>query len=247
MATEIDEITFIESCLASKNSPELMQAFSQLQKATDLDVPTQNKLSKHLHKYLSEDNKTSHIVAALHCLYIFDDKAPFKEAFLRLGKSERQRIRLAIAMRVSNFSTWDSVKEESFGDEKIINLAIALTHDASPSVRNWAVFQFNNGLANDSTAIHKALHDRVNDTNLAVRQEAIVALTARGETEYYPLIKQKLNHINVAPVWIDAASKSSYKPFRADLEKLLLKRQKSALYQDEASVDEIKEAIAALS
>jgi len=247
MATEVDEITFIESCLASKKSPELMQAFSQLQKATDLDIPTQNKLSEHLHKYLSEDNKTSHIVAALHCLYIFDDKAQFKQAFLRLGKSKRQRIRLAVAMHVSNFSIWDSSKEDSFGDEEIINLAMALTRDESPSVRDWAVFQFNNGLANNSTAIRKALHDRVADANLAVRQEAVEALTARGETKYYALIKQKLNRIDVAPVWIDAASKSSYKPFRADLEKLLLKRQKSELYQDDASVDDIKEAIAALS
>ena len=245
--TTANEITFIETCLSSKSGPELMRAFHLLQKAADLDTPTQDKLSLHLHKYLSEDNKTSHIVAALHCLYIFRNKASFKESFLHLGKSKRQQVRLAVAMRLSNFGIWDDLKEDFFGDEEIINLAIALTADESPSVRDWSVFQFNNGLANDSFAIRKALYDRVNDTNLAVRQEAIAALTARGETKYYPLIKQKLSRIDVAPVWIDAAAKSSYKSFRADLEKLLLKRQESALYQDDASVDEIKEAIVALS
>lgn len=247
MATEADKITFIETHPSSKSDPEPMQAFYLLQKAVDLDAPTQTKLSLHLHKYLSEDNKTSHIVAALHCVYVFRNKAPFKEAFLHLGKSKRQQVRLAVAMHLSNFGIWDDLKEDFFGDEEIINLAIALTADESPSVRDCAVFQFNNGLANDSVAIRKALYDRVNDTNLAVRQEAIAALTARGEIKYYPLIKQKLNRIDVAPVWIDAARRSGYKAFQPDLEKLLLKRQKSPLYQDDTSVDEIKEAIASLS
>lgn len=169
---------------------------------------------------------------------------PFKKLFLELGASKRQQIRSAVASCLSNFATWDTDKEDHFGDKDIVDLAITLTRDSSPSVRDWSVFQFNNCLSNDSAAIHAALYDRVNDTNLAVRQEAIEALTARGETRFYPLIKQKLKRIDVAPVWIQAAIVSKDSTFMPDLENLLLKNNNQKPHQRK---EELEEAIATLS
>ncbi len=117
--------------------------------------------------------------------------------------------------------------------------------DTSPSVRDWAVFQFNNGIANDSAEIRAALHARVQDTNRATKQEAIVALTARGETRYVPFIKEKLHRIDVAPVWIEAAAVSHDKSFVADLERLLAKRRRLTGYSEE-SISRIEEAITEL-
>ncbi len=239
------EIAFTETYLASGHGTELLRAFNLLQQAVDLDLQTQARLAQRLSKYLTEDNKTSHIVAALHCLYIYYDAQPFKTAVLNLGKSKRQAIRLAVASCLSDFGVWNASKEDFFVDEDIVTLALLLMRDTSPSVRDWAVFQFNNGIANDSAEIRAALHARVQDTNRATKQEAIVALTARGETRYVPFIKEKLHRIDVAPVWIEAAAVSHDKSFVADLERLLAKRRRLTGYSEE-SISRIEEAITEL-
>ena len=195
---------------------------------------------------MAEDNKTLHIVAALHCLYVFDDAQPFKTAVLNLGRSKRQAVRLAVASCLSVFGVWDASKEDFFVDGDIVTLTLLLMRDTSPSVRDWAVFQFNNGIANDSAEIRAALHARTKDTNRDVRQEAIVTLTARGETRYVPFIKEKLHRIDVAPIWIEAAAVSHDKSFIADLEELLEKRQQSTNYSEQ-SISRIEEAITELS
>ena len=241
------EIAFVETQLTSGHEPEITRAFNLLQQAVDLDLQTQARLAQRLSRYLAEDNKTSHIVAALHCLYIFDDAQPFKTAVLNLGKSKRQAIRLAVASCLSDFGVWNASKEDFFVDEDIVTLALLLMRDTSPSVRDWAVFQFNNGIANDSAEIRAALHARVQDTNRATKQEAIVALTARGETRYVPFIKEKLHRIDVAPIWIEAAAVSHDKSFIIHLETLLEKRQQSVSYGSRELVENIKEAIARLS
>ena len=243
--TTDSEIAFIETQLASGHEPEITRAFNLLQQAVDFDLQTQARLAQRLSKYLAEDNKTSHIVAALHCLYIFNDAQPFKTAVLNLGKSKRQAIRLAVASCLSDFGVWNASKEDFFVDEDIVTLALLLMRDTSPSVRDWAVFQFNNCIANDSAEIRAALHARTKDANRAVKQEAIVALTARGETRYLSLIKDKLHRIDVAPIWIEAAAVSHDKFFITDLKRLLTKRQLSTDYSEE-SISRIEDAITEL-
>jgi hypothetical protein len=240
------EIAYIETQLTSGHGTELSRAFNLLQQAVDLDLQTQARLAQCLSKYLAEDNKTLHIVAALHCLYVFDDAQPFKTAVLNLGRSKRQAVRLAVASCLSVFGVWDASKEDFFVDGDIVTLTLLLMRDTSPSVRDWAVFQFNNGIANDSAEIRAALHARTKDTNRDVRQEAIVTLTARGETRYVPFIKEKLHRIDVAPIWIEAAAVSHDKSFIADLEELLEKRQQSTNYSEQ-SISRIEEAITELS
>ena len=240
------EIAYIETQLTSGHGTELSRAFNLLQQAVDLDLQTQARLAQCLSKYLAEDNKTLHIVAALHCLYVFDDAQPFKTAVLNLGRSKRQAVRLAVASCLSVFGVWDASKEDFFVDGDIVTLSLMLMRDTSPSVRDWAVFQFNNGIANDSAEIRAALHARTKDTNRDVRQEAIVTLTARGETRYVPFIKEKLHRIDVAPIWIEAAAVSHDKSFIADLEELLEKRQQSTNYSEQ-SISRIEEAITELS
>ena len=244
--TTDSEIAFIETQLASGHEPEITRAFNLLQQAVDFDLQTQARLAQCLSKYLAEDNKTLHIVAALHCLYVFDDAQPFKTAVLNLGRSKRQAVRLAVASCLSVFGVWDASKEDFFVDGDIVTLTLLLMRDTSPSVRDWAVFQFNNGIANDSAEIRAALHARTKDTNRDVRQEAIVTLTARGETRYVPFIKEKLHRIDVAPIWIEAAAVSHDKSFIADLEELLEKRQQSTNYSEQ-SISRIEEAITELS
>ena len=240
------EIAYIETQLTSGHGTELSRAFNLLQQAVDLDLQTQARLAQCLSKYLAEDNKTLHIVAALHCLYVFDDAQPFKTAVLNLGRSKRQAVRLAVASCLSVFGVWDASKEDFFVDGDIVTLTLLLMRDTSPSVRDWAVFQFNNGIANDSAEIRAAIHARTKDTNRDVRQEAIVTLTARGETRYVPFIKEKLHRIDVAPIWIEAAAVSHDKSFIADLEELLEKRQQSTNYSEQ-SISRIEEAITELS
>ena len=240
------EIAYIETQLTSGHGTELSRAFNLLQQAVDLDLQTQARLAQCLSKYLAEDNKTLHIVAALHCLYVFDDAQPFKTAVLNLGRSKRQAVRLAVASCLSVFGVWDASKEDCFVDGDSGTLTLLLMRDTTPSVRDCAVFQFNNGIANDSAESRAALHARTKDTNRDVRQEAIVTLTARGETRYVPFIKEKLHRIDVAPIWIEAAAVSHDKSFIADLEELLEKRQQSTNYSEQ-SISRIEEAITELS
>ena len=102
--TTDSEIAFIETQLASGHEPEITRAFNLLQQAVDFDLQTQARLAQRLSKYLAEDNKTSHIVAPLHCLYIFNDAQPFKTAVLNLGKSKlgfARRLPLPVSIRRS--------------------------------------------------------------------------------------------------------------------------------------------------
>lgn len=236
------DITYIATGLRKGDAPGVGRAFALLRQAVDIAPEDNVLLFREVERYLVEkNNPVSHVVAALHCLYAADDIMQFKPAVIQLSTSKSRRIRLAVAMRLANFAVWDDTVEMRYVDDEIVATTLRLTNDSSPSVRDWALFQFNNGIDNDSAAIRKAIASRLHDPALTVRQEALAALVIRGETKYYPIVKQKLRHIGAADIWIRAAAASGDMAFLPELERLAKRREASGTYVTYAPA--VREAI----
>lgn len=225
-----------------QKSEDLRSAFSVLHAAVDMTPKDNAQAFKHLTKYLDEQKNQVWVVAsAVNCLYVAHDISVFKEAFLRLSFSRSMQIRLAVAGRLASFSVWSVADSKDYADDDIVEATIRLAKDTSPTVRDWAVFQLNNGIDNDSPSIRKALQTALNDSHLPVRQEAAVGLAMRGDKSVYPIILQKLNRIDCANVWLDAAEKSGDKFFIPYLEALEQKRQKSGREFDSSVRDALQD------
>jgi hypothetical protein len=80
-----------------------------------------------------------------------------------------------------------------------------LAGDGCSGVRDWAVFGLGSLLSVDTPAVRRVLRDRLWDSDLDVRLEALVGLAERRDPGVLDLIRDELQADTVEPLVVDAA------------------------------------------
>lgn len=225
------QANWIVATLENGKLSEVSEAFDLLLDASDFTDMQRLDLYKNVGKYLDDANIPVGIVQkALWTLYRSPDINEYLPYVIKLSGSKNAQIRKTVASVLGNFAEWDEATEKAIANDKVIKLALNLAEDSVASVRDWAVFQFCNGIDNDSEAIRKVLKKGAKDKNLRVRQESICALAIRRDDRVYDEILKQIRKVNVAPVWVQAAAGSGDERFVEPLMKLKEKASKNKDY-----------------
>jgi HEAT repeat protein len=135
---------------------------------------------------LQQENEIQPLGSAIHALGHLDNPAavPLISSYQQHPEAD---VRFAVACALGSFAN----------DPKAIQVLLTLTKDADTDVRDWAVFGLGNLGDADSAEIRDALFSRLNDSDEAVREEALVGLAKCKDTRVLPALLAALNQSEV--------------------------------------------------
>jgi HEAT repeat protein len=135
---------------------------------------------------LQQENEIQPLSSEIHTLGHLDNPAavPLISSYQQHPEAD---VRFAVACALGSFAN----------DPKAIQVLLTLTKDADTDVRDWAVFGLGNLGDADSAEIRDALFSRLNDSDEAVREEALIGLAKRKDTLVLPALLAALNQSEV--------------------------------------------------
>ena len=120
-------------------------------------------------------------------------------ALLAYADHSDDQVRLAVAMALPCGVEHDEA-------EALVAAALGqLAGDRCSDVRDWAVFGLGSLLSVDTPAVRRVLRDRLWDSDLDVRLEALVGLAERRDPGVLDLIRDELEADSVELLVVDAA------------------------------------------
>jgi HEAT repeat protein len=88
---------------------------------------------------------------------------------------------------------------------RVANALIMLTNDSSATVRDWATFGLGSIMDVDTPAVRETLRERLFDSDLDTRLEALVGLAERRDQSVLGVLRDELQTDTVQKLVVDAA------------------------------------------